>query len=218
MRTESVSASPFWAGMAVAYGWTVRSLARLGWKDLDRRSERRQVGAPPPAARSAEAKIGDKIGDLLRVELVVPAICADGRDDVIETLATRMAACHPGLDAERLVAALREREGQMTTALVDGVAIPHARMPGLDRTVAAFARSPGGIRWDSLDGEPTRLIFLLAGPADLPGPYLKTLAGVSRLLSGARCRTRLLEAAGEAEMLAVLRDEEDRSFRSARAA
>jgi nitrogen PTS system EIIA component len=214
MRTESVSASPFWAGMAVAYGWTVRSLARLGWKDQDGRSERRQAGAPAPAARSADARIGD----LLRAELVVPAICADGRDDVIETLATRMAACHPGLDAERLVAALREREGQMTTALVDGVAIPHARMPGLDRAVAAFARSPGGIRWDSLDGVPTRLIFLLAGPADLPGPYLKTLAAVSRLLSGARCRTRLLEAAGEAEMLAVLRDEEDRGLRSVRAA
>src|SRR5262245_25843199 len=206
MRTESVSASPFWAG--------VRALARLGRKDVDGRGERREVTAPAPTPSRADARIGD----LLRAELVLPALCADGRDDVIELLAARVAACHPAVDAARLVAALREREDQMTTALVDGVAIPHARMPGLERTVAAFARSAAGIRWDSLDGMPTHLIFLLAGPADVPGPYLKTLAGVARLLSGARCRTRLLEAAGEAEMLAVLRDEEERGLRSARAA
>lgn len=206
MRTESVSASPFWAG--------VRALARLGRKDADGRSELREVAVPAPTPARADARIGD----LLHAELVLPALSAGGRDDVIETLAARVAACHRGVDAARLVAALREREDQMTTALVDGVAIPHARLPGLDRTVAAFARSAAGIRWDSLDGVPTRLIFLLAGPADLPGPYLKTLAGVARLLSGARCRTRLLEAAGEVEMLAVLRDEEDRGLRSARAA
>ncbi|HKA27754.1 MAG TPA: PTS sugar transporter subunit IIA [Candidatus Binatia bacterium] len=206
MRTERVSASPFWAG--------VRALARLGWKDADGRSEGREVAAPAFKPTTGDARIGD----LLRVELVLPAVCADGRDDVIETLAARVAACHPGVDAARLVAAVREREDQMTTALVDGVAIPHARMSGLDRTVAAFARSAAGIPWNSLDGVPTHLIFLLAGPADLPGSYLKTLAGVARLLSGARCRTRLLEAAGEAEMLAVLRDEEDRGLRNARAA
>jgi fructose PTS system EIIBC or EIIC component len=206
MRTERVSASPFWAG--------VRALARLGRKDADGRSDGREIAAPAFKPTTADARIGD----LLRVELVLPAVCADGRDDIIETLAARVAACHPGVDAARLVAALREREDQMTTALVDGVAIPHARMSGLDRTVAAFARSAVGIAWNSLDGVPTRLIFLLAGPADLPGSYLKTLAGVARLLSGARCRTRLLEAAGEAEMLAVLRDEEDRGLRNARAA
>ncbi len=206
MRTRSLCASPFWAG--------VRSLARLGRKDADGRRERREVAAPALTPRGADARIGD----LLCAELVVPALNADGRDDVIETLAARVAGYHPGVDAARLVAALREREGQMTTALVDGVAIPHARMPGLARTVAAFARSAAGIPWDSLDGVPTRLIFLLAGPADLPGSYLKTLAGVARLLSGTRCRTRLLEAAGEAEMLAVLRDEEERGLRSARAA
>src|SRR5439155_1048387 len=82
-----------------------------------------------------------------------------------------------------------------------GLAIPHARLAGLERTVAAFARSRTGIQWESVDGKPTHLVFLLAGPADLPGAYLKVLAGVSRLLSDERCRARLMEAESETELL-----------------
>src|SRR5262249_28021883 len=108
MRTGSVSASPFWAG--------VRALARLGRTDADRRSELREVAASVPTPTRADARIGD----LLRAELVLPTVSAEGRDDVIETLAARLAACHREVDAARLVAALREREDQMTTALVDG--------------------------------------------------------------------------------------------------
>jgi mannitol/fructose-specific phosphotransferase system IIA component (Ntr-type) len=180
-----------------------------------RRGENRAAVVPAAMARKMEPRIAD----LLTAELVVPSLEAGERDDVIAALVLRVAACHPRVDAGRLLEALREREGQVTTALVDGVAIPHARLDGLDRTVAAFARSASGIRWESLDGEPTRLIFLLAGPADQPGAYLKALAGVSRLLRGARCRARLLGAAGAAELLAVLREEEDdRGPRNARAA
>ena len=72
-----------------------------------------------------------RIADLLTAELVVSALEAGGRDDVMNALATRVAACHPQVDASRLVEALRERERQMSTALVDGVAIPHARLDGL---------------------------------------------------------------------------------------
>jgi len=155
------------------------------------------------------------ITDLLTEELVFPALDAHGSDEVIDTLAMRLAAYHRDIDREVLVHALRERERQVTTALGDGVAIPHARLTGLDRTVAAFARSRAGVPWESLDGRPTHLVFLLAGPADLPGAYLKVLAGVSRLLSDERCRARLMEAETEAELLLVLREEESRTRRAA---
>jgi len=158
------------------------------------------------------------ITDLLTEELVVAALDARGSDEVIETLGMRVAAQHRDIERDRLVRALRERERQITTALGDGVAIPHARLAGLDRTVAAFARSKAGIPWESVDGKPTHLVFLLAGPADQPGAYLKVLAGVSRLLSDERCRARLMEAENEAELLFVLRDEEARSHRAVRAA
>ena len=159
-----------------------------------------------------------RITDLLTKELVLPALDARGSDEVIETLGMRVAAQHRDIERDRLVQALRERERQVTTALGDGVAIPHARLAGLERTVAAFARSRTGIQWESVDGKPTHLVFLLDGPADLPGAYLKVLAGVSRLLSDERCRARLMEAENEAELLFVLRDEEARSHRAVRAA
>jgi mannitol/fructose-specific phosphotransferase system IIA component (Ntr-type) len=231
MHGSGVSETAVWLGVIVGYAWTVRSLARLGWEH-DRESpataiedsgERmlRAIGSTHPAevVRAAPAQEAQaRIADLLTCELVVPSLEAGGRDDVIEALAVRVAACHPAVDAGRLMEALREREEQMTTAFGGGVAIPHARLDGLERTVAAFARSSGGIPWESPDGEPARLIFLLAGPSDRPGAHLKALAGASRLLSDARCRARLLEAAGEAELLAVLREEEDLGLRKARAA
>src|SRR2546430_5460527 len=129
-----------------------------------------------------------RITGLLIKELVFPAVDARGSDEVIGTLGMRLAAYHRDVDRDGLVHALRERERQVTTALGDGVAIPHARLSGLDRTVAAFGRSRAGVPWESLDGRPTHLIFLLAGPANLPGAYLKVLAGVSRPPRGERRR------------------------------
>jgi PTS system nitrogen regulatory IIA component len=149
-----------------------------------------------------------RITDLLTAELVVATLDARVRDEVIRTLGMRVAACHPDIDADRLVQALRERERLSPTAVGEGVAIPHARLPGLRRAVAAFARSRTGVQWDSIDGRPAHLFFVLVVPADLPGAHLKILAAVARLLADERCRTRLMDAADETELLLVLREEE----------
>ena len=229
MQGEEGAGLLAWLGLIGGYAWTVRSLARVR-----RRPAAGDVAAPrglrliatasprgpkaPAARQPASGRVQMRITDLLTEELVLPALDARGSDEVIETLGMRVAAQHRDIERDRLVQALRERERQVTTALGDGVAIPHARLAGLERTVAAFARSRTGIQWESVDGKPTHLVFLLAGPADLPGAYLKVLAGVSRLLSDERCRARLMEAENEAELLLVLRDEEARSRRAVRAA
>ena len=151
-----------------------------------------------------------RITDLLTPELVLPALDARGKNEAIETIARRVAACHVGIDGDGLVHALYERERQLTTAVGDGVAIPHARLGGLERTVAAFARSRTGIPWDAPDGRPARLLFLLVGPAEAPGAFLKVLAAMSRLLAEERCRARLMEARDETELLLAFRGEEAR--------
>jgi len=230
MHGAGVSETAAWLGLIGGYAWTVRSLARLAWEydpelpvaavDGGARSLR-AIGSAHPVevTRASVPKDGEgRIADLLTTELVVASLEAGGRDDVIEALALRLAACHPAVNAARLTEALREREEQMTTAFGDGVAIPHARLDGLECTVAAFARISGGIPWESPDGQPTRLIFLLAGPTDQPRAHLKALADASRLLSDTQCRARLLEAAGEVELLAVLREAEDLGLKKARAA
>ena len=157
------------------------------------------------------------ISSLLTPELVLPALPAQAKAEVLETLAAHVGLVHPHVDARRLADALHERERQSTTALENGVAIPHVRLAGLPGPLAALARSTTGI-CDAADGRPTRLFLLLVVSAEQPGSHLKLLANAARLLSDAGCRTRLLEAPSAVELLAVLREHEERAQRSVRAA
>lgn len=159
-----------------------------------------------------------RISDLLDTHMVLPAVAATRKDEVLELLATRLASEHPEIDRLRLTTALCERERQMSTALGDGVAVPHARVAGLTRMVAVLGRSPGGIACGSHDGKPTHLFLLLVVPEESPGAHLKVLATASRLLHDQGCRARLLEAPDATALLQVLRTEEDRTRTAARAA
>lgn len=153
--------------------------------------------------------------DSLTPDLVVPALAARDKDAVLVALARRVAESHPHVDARDLVEALRARERQMTTALTNGVAVPHAKLPALPGIVGALGRSPAGVDCDAHDGAPTRLFFLLVGPADRPGDHLKALASVSRVLHEEQCRAGLLAAADAAAMLDVLRRHAERLRRAA---
>ncbi len=150
-----------------------------------------------------------RISELLRTEVMFPAVSSRRRDDVLLEVAARLSACYPEVDRNRLTSALFKREGLMTTALTDGVAIPHARLGGLGRMLAAFGRSATGIDWDAQDGEPTHLFFVLVVPDEAQSPHLRLLAAASRLLHDAACRARLMQAPDDA-LLHVLRAEEDR--------
>ena len=101
---------------------------------------------------------------------------------------------HPEIDHGRLVQALEDRERLNSTALGDGVAIPHGKLPGSSASFAAFGRSPQGVDFHSLDGKPTHLFFLLVAPEDSAGAHLKALARISRLLKDEAFRTRLMQA------------------------
>jgi PTS system nitrogen regulatory IIA component len=159
-----------------------------------------------------------RISELLDTHTILPAVTASDQGEVLDLLATRLAHGHPEIDHRRLTTALRERERQVSTALADGVAVPHARLAGVTRIVAALGRSPSGIACGSHDGKPTHLFLLLVVPEDSPGAHLKVLATASRLLHDARCRRQLLEAPDATALLQVLRAEEDRTRATARAA
>jgi len=151
-----------------------------------------------------------KIEDILAQELVLADLAARSKTDVLVELATAVSAVHPELERERLVQALEDRERLNSTALGDGVAIPHGKLPGIKRVFAAFARSRQGVDFHSLDGGPTNLFFLLVAPEDSAGAHLKALARISRLLKDASFRTRLLEAPDAAALYDVIRDEDAR--------
>src|SRR4029450_3327723 len=135
-----------------------------------------------------------KIEDILAQDLVLPDLAGRSKTDVLIELATAVARQHPELDRERLLQALEDRERLNSTALGDGVAIPHGKLSGIKRVFAAFARSKQGVDFHSLDGEPTHLFFLLVAPEDSGGGHLKALARISRLLKDESFRTRLMQA------------------------
>jgi PTS system nitrogen regulatory IIA component len=151
-----------------------------------------------------------KIEDILAEDLVVADLAARSKNEVLVELAHAITNGHPELDVAKLVGALEERERLNSTALGDGVAIPHGKLPGIKRVFAAFGRSRQGVDFQSLDGKPTHLFFVLAAPEDSAGAHLKALARISRLLKDATFRDRLLEAPDAHAIWTTIRDEDAR--------
>ena len=149
-----------------------------------------------------------RIDDFLAEETVVPALEGRTKDDVIEELAEVVSKQHPEIDHWRLVGALQDRERLNSTALGEGVAIPHGRLVGLKRVLGAFGRSTQGVDFNSLDGKPTHLFFLLVAPEDSAGAHLKALARISRLLKDEAFRKRLMQAEDAASLYRVIREED----------
>src|SRR5207237_5902529 len=102
-----------------------------------------------------------KILDILAPEAIIPALRATKQNDTLQEIATMLATSHPEIDRARLVQVLQDREALGSTAIGEGIAIPHGKLPGVANVIAAFGRSEQGIDFDSLDGKPTRLFFLL---------------------------------------------------------
>ena len=151
-----------------------------------------------------------KIADILNEAMVVPALAGRSKAEVIVELAAVVAKNHPDIAHDPLVQALEDRERLNSTALGEGVAIPHGKLAGVKRVVAAFGRSPAGVDFSSLDGKPTHLFFLLVAPEDSAGAHLKALARISRLLKDESFRARLLHATDAADLYQTIRTEDDK--------
>lgn len=151
-----------------------------------------------------------KIADILSEDVVLPALAGRSKEDVIEELAGIVARSHPEIDPVRLVQALEERERLNSTALGDGVAIPHGKLAAVRHVLAAFGRSPAGVDFSSLDGKPTHLFFLLVAPEDSAGAHLKALARISRLLKSTAFRARLMAAGDATELYEIIHEEDEK--------
>lgn len=152
-----------------------------------------------------------RITDILTSEaMIAPCLSATNKADVIAELAHHLCKHAPEVEEQRLVEVLWERERLGSTAIGDGIAIPHGKLPGLRSVVGVFGRHATGVDFDSLDGNPTRLFFLLVAPDESVGQHLKALARVSRLLKDAEFRKRLVETEDASEILALIRSEDDK--------
>jgi PTS system nitrogen regulatory IIA component len=151
-----------------------------------------------------------KITDFLSVQTVIPALAQREKNAVLEELAGWLAANHTHLDPKRVLNVLMERERISTTAIGEGVAIPHGKLPGLERIFGVFARSSEGVDFNSLDGAPTHLFFVLIAPEGAAADHLKALARISRLLKDESFRRRLMAAKSNQELFTLIAEEDDK--------
>lgn len=135
-------------------------------------------------------------------------LAAATKGEVLDGVLALVAPAPAVRDADRLAADVRAREAEMSTGVGGGLALPHARTPAVERTVAAFATLAAPVAYDALDGAPVRLVLLLAGPEGARAEHVRLLARVSLVLAGPAVRDRLLAATTPAEVLAVLEEAE----------
>ncbi len=149
-----------------------------------------------------------KIVDLIRREMLLPALRSTDKTGIIRELAAHIAAQHPDIERGELARVLIERESLASTAIGEGVAIPHGKLSGLTEIVAALARVRRGVDFDSMDGQPTYLFFVLVAPEASTGVHLKALARISRVFRNPEFRRRLLSADDADGMYEVIVEED----------
>jgi PTS system nitrogen regulatory IIA component len=152
-----------------------------------------------------------KIVDLIKRDMVVPELRATDKRGILEELAAYMAGRHPRIDRAVLAKVLIEREMLASTAIGEGVAIPHGKLGAVGEIVACLGRAGKGVEFDSMDGQPTYLFFVLVAPESSTGAHLKALARISRVFKDPEFRRRLL-AAPDAESMYNVVAEEDAKY------
>jgi PTS system nitrogen regulatory IIA component len=149
-----------------------------------------------------------KVIDFLKLDAIIAELSATTKAGTLSELANHMARLDPKVDATELGRVLEERELLASTAIGDGIAIPHGKLDSIGELAGVLARSGPGIEFDSIDGRPTHLIFMLVAPVSSMGVHLKALARLSRLFRDADFRRRLLAAPTREDMYRVIADED----------
>lgn len=145
-------------------------------------------------------------GDLLTIDGVIPSLRAKDKKEALQELSRRVAAL-TDLPQREVFDALLQRERLGSTGFGRGIAIPHVKFRTLKSIVCIFARLAEPIPFESPDGEPVDVIFLLLGPEHASGDHLKALARISRLLRDPKALERLRAARDQEALFAVLTEQ-----------
>lgn len=155
-----------------------------------------------------------QIMDFLSKKAIVTDIKSTKKEDVIKELVDVL--INSGEIEKRcrnkLIDALMSRESLGSTAIGQGIAIPHAKSDCVTRLLAAFGLSKKGVDFDSLDGELAYIFFLLVAPQDSAGPHLKALARISRLLKDKYFRDTLRSCADDKAVIKIISQEDEKKI------
>jgi fructose-specific phosphotransferase system IIA component len=153
-----------------------------------------------------------KISDFLRREAVNTDLRSETKVDVISEMVAMLvdAGIIEKKHKNKIIEGLMAREALGSTAIGQGIAIPHTKSDTVSDLISALAISKKGVNFDSLDGEPAHIFFLLIAPSDSAGPHLKALARVSRLLKDKFFRDSLKNTKTAKDVMDLLSQEDSR--------
>jgi PTS system nitrogen regulatory IIA component len=144
------------------------------------------------------------IVDLLAAERIMPDLQANNKRGALEELAKTLVNGPDGLSLQTVMEVLLDRERLGSTGIGDNIAIPHGKLPQLSQLKLSFGRSLKGVDFDSMDGKPSHLFFLLLAPVNSAGLHLKALAKISRMLMSQPFRDNLMKASGAEEIYRLI--------------
>jgi len=151
-----------------------------------------------------------KLSDLIHKESMDLTLPTDSKSETLRHLAERFSEAGGVSDVDAFVEGLEAREAQSTTGVGDEIAIPHAQHESIKEAAIIFGRKKDGIEWESFDGNPAKLVFMIAAPAGGGNEHLDALAKLSSVLMNADAKAALLDASTPEEVEAVfLSFEED---------
>jgi len=149
-----------------------------------------------------------RLSELLTPDRIRVPIRAQSKEGVLRELVELLIGGNGGGAAPDVLQAVMERERQFPTGIGYGVAVPHGKTPALANLVAVAGTAPLPVPYETVDGEPVRLFFLLAGPESQAGAHVKALSRISRLVRREPIRARLLAASDSQEFYRILCDAE----------
>jgi len=149
-----------------------------------------------------------KILDVLPKDAIIADLKARDKQGVLRELVGPIASL-TGLDSEQILRVLMERERLGSTGIGNGIGIPHGKLKALDNLILGFGLSHRGVDFESMDGRPTYIFFLLVTPENSTGLHLKLLARISKILKHDPFRERLLRAADQHQIHSIIQEEDE---------
>ena len=151
-----------------------------------------------------------KITELMNKDLIIPMLVAKTKKEALKELVDCVVRKESKVDSTELLRVLLEREELGSTGIGDGIAIPHGKIKKIENLIVSFGRSLDGVDFQSMDGKPTHIIFLLIAPETSAGIHLKALARISRLLKDSSFRRSIMGATTSQEIYDIIAQEDEK--------
>lgn len=150
-----------------------------------------------------------RLEQLLKLEYLNDNLLAKNKTEALAELSEMVLNGPLKLNKSQIYDVLQQREKLGSTGIGDGVAIPHGKIGDLEELIVAFARSRNGVAFDSIDGKPVHLFFLLLAPENSTGQHLKVLAKISKMLKAVNFRKKLMEAKSRNDLYKIIIEQDE---------